>query len=75
MSFTRAKNPVKDSGFNLRDLSGTASTVVGWTIFLTVGLVVLAIVRNQVKPWVLGLASRASGGRVRGDSGGAWEGW
>lgn len=77
MSFTRAKNPVNDSGFSVTNPREALGDLIGYTLFATAVLFALGLARNQVLPMFNGLVSGVTGGRVNsgGSGSSAWEGW
>lgn len=74
MSFTRAKNPLQDSGFNLLNFKGTAGDLVGYGLFGLAIAAVWSIVRdpgeslgNRVRNMIgslLGMASETGGPNI-----------
>lgn len=68
MSFTRAKNPAQDSGFELTNWKDSAGDITGYAIFLLFIAAIWAVVKNpgenlgnRARNTVSNLASSAEG--------------
>lgn len=75
MSFTKAKNPVNDSGFDALSL-GSVRSVWAYMLFFVGILISLGLAQNVGVPFVNSLLSSVTGGRLSATGGSdPWEGW